>query len=106
MRRGFTTTHKSKVTACAKLKQWVETDKLEVASRNLLQELKTFCAKGNSYAAKEGQTDDLVMATVLIVRMALEVTKYEDAAFLDLKGQPQDEEYEEPMPLAFCDKYI
>ena len=69
------------MTACAKLKQWVETDKLEVASRNLLQELKTFCAKGNSYAAKEGETDDLVMATVLIVRMALEVTKYEDGIF-------------------------
>ena len=100
LRRGFTTTHKSKVTACAKLKQWVESDKLEVASRNLLQELKTFCAKGNSYAAKEGETDDLVMAAVLIVRMALEVTKYEDKAFLDLKGQPQDEEYEEPMPFS------
>jgi len=37
---------------------------------------------------------------VLIVRMALEVTKYEDKAFLDLKGQPQDEEYEEPMPFS------
>ena len=68
------------MTACAKLKQWVESDKLEVASRNLLQELKTFRAKGNSYAAKEGETDDLVMAAVLIVRMALEVTKYEDKA--------------------------
>ena len=57
-------------------------------------------SKGNSYAAKEGETDDLVMAAVLIVRMALEVTKYEDKAFLDLKGQPQDEEYEEPMPFS------
>ena len=74
------------MTACAKLKQWVELDKLE-AGRNLPQELKTSRAKGNSYAAKEGETDDPVMAAVLIVRMALEVTKYEDKAFSDLKGQ-------------------
>lgn len=99
-RRGFTTTHKSKTTACAKLKQWIESDKMEVASRNLLAELKTFIARGNSYAAKEGETDDLVMAGVLVVRMAMELTKYEDRAFEDLKGQPQDEDYEEPMPFS------
>ena len=99
-RRGFTTTHKTKVTACAKLKQWIESDKMEVASRNLLAELKTFIARGNSYAAKEGETDDLVMAGVLVVRMAMELTKYEDRAFEDLKGQPQDEDYEEPMPFS------
>ena len=45
------------------------------------------------------------MAGVLVVRMAMELTKYEDRAFEDLKGQPQDEDYEEPMsPLALCDK--
>ena len=68
---------------------------MEVASRNLLAELKTFIARGNSYAAKEGETDDLVMAGVLVVRMAMELTKYEDRAFEDLKGT-QDEDYEEP----------
>ena len=40
------------------------------------------------------------MAAVLIVRMALELTKYEDRAFMDLKGRPQDEDYEEPMPFS------
>ena len=79
---------------------WIESEKMEVASSALLQELKTFIARGSSFAAKDGETDDLVMEAVLIVRMALEVTKYEDKAFLDLKGQPQDEEYEEPMPFS------
>ena len=49
---------------------------------------------------KRDETDDLVMAAVLIVRMALELTKYEDRAFMDLKGRPQDEDYEEPMPFS------
>ena len=37
------------------------------------------------------------MAAVLIVRMVLEVTKYEDKGSR-FEGATQDEEYEEPMP--------
>lgn len=99
-RRGFTTTHKSKVTACSKIKHWVETDKLEVASKNLLRELKTFIARGNSYAAKDGETDDLVMSLVLIVRMSMEITKYEDAAFDYLHDDFEDNDGMEPMPFS------
>lgn len=100
LRRGFTTTHKTKISACSKLKHWVETDKIEIASKNLLRELKVFIARGNSYAAKEGETDDLVMALVLIVRMAAEVTKYEESAF-DYLGTEDDDDYDEPMPMSF-----
>ena len=99
-RRGFTTTHKSKVTACSKLKYWVETDKLEIASKNLLRELKTFIARGNSYAAKDGETDDLVMALVLVIRMSMEVSRYEEAAFDYLQDDFDDEDGMEPMPFS------
>ena len=99
-RKGFTTTHKSKLSSCAKLKQWVETDKIEIASKPLLRELKTFIARGNSFAAKEGEHDDLVMALVLIVRMALEITKYEEDAF-EYLGTSDDDDYDEPMPMSF-----
>lgn len=99
-RRGFTTTHKSKLSACAKLKHWIETDKLEIASKNLLGELKTFIARGSSYAAKEGEKDDLVMSLVLIVRMAQEVTRYEEAAFEYLQAE-EDDDYDDPMPMSF-----
>ena len=99
-RRGFTTTHKSKLAACAKLKHWVETEKIEIASKNLLRELKTFISRGNSFSAKEGETDDLVMALVLVVRMAQEITKYDDDAF-DYLNETTDEDYEEPMPMSF-----
>jgi hypothetical protein len=34
-----------------------------------VSELKTFVAHGLSFAAKPGETDDLVMATILAVRM-------------------------------------
>jgi len=99
-RRGFTTTHKSKIAACAKLKHWVETEKLEVASKPLLRELKTFIAKGNSYSAKSGETDDLVMAVNLIVRMSLEVSKYEEEAFDYLNDDFEDSDGMEPMPFS------
>ena len=99
IRKGFTTTHKTKLSSCAKLKQWVESDKIEVASKNLLRELKTFVARGQSYSAKEGESDDLVMSLILVVRMIQEITKYEDVAnnMFDL----EEEEYDEPMPMSF-----
>lgn len=100
-RKGFTTTHKSKIAACAKLKYWVETDKLEIASKNLLRELKVFISRGNSYGAKEGENDDLVMALVLIIRMAQEVTNYEDAAYEYLMEEGLDNDYDDPMPMSF-----
>lgn len=99
-RRGFTTTHKSKLTACAKLKHWVETDKIEIASNNLLREIKTFVARGNSYAAKEGEHDDLVMALILIIRMSLEIVRYEESAF-EYLAEDFDNEDEGPMPVSF-----
>ena len=34
----------------------------------LISELKNFVASGTSYAAKPGETDDLVMAVLLVVR--------------------------------------
>ena len=100
-RKGFTTTHKSKIAACAKLKYWVETDKLEIASKNLLRELKVFISRGNSYGAKEGENDDLVMALVLIIRMAQEVTNYEDTAYEYLMEEGLDNDYDDPMPMSF-----
>ena len=99
-RRGFTTTHKSKISACSKLKHWVETEKLEIASKPLLRELKTFIARGNSYAAKDGENDDLVMALVLIVRMSMEVSKYEESAFEYLNEDFDDDDGMEPMPFS------
>lgn len=75
-RKGFTTTHKVKLAACAKFKTLVESKKLTVNSKSLVSELKTFVALGNSYEAKIGETDDLVMASLLTVRMFQVLSDY------------------------------
>jgi hypothetical protein len=75
-RRGFNTTQKSKLLACSKLKTLVESGRMKIRSAALVSELKTFVASGGSYAAKVGETDDLVMATMLTVRMMQELQNY------------------------------
>jgi hypothetical protein len=68
-RKGYNTTHKSKLAACAKLKHLLEAKKMKIHSKSFVSELKTFVALGGSYKAKIGETDDLVMSALLAVRM-------------------------------------
>jgi hypothetical protein len=75
-RKGFNTTQRSKITACSKLKTLVESSRLKVNSKLLVSELKCFVASGGSYAAKTGETDDLVMSLILSLRMANELKNY------------------------------
>ena len=95
-RKGFTTTNKSKVSACAKLKTLVETNKMTVRSRSLIGEFKNFVAHGTSYAAKPGETDDLVMATILAIRMLQILTGYHKE--LDTHMTDFGEDQIEPLP--------
>jgi hypothetical protein len=97
-RRGFNTTHRSKITSCMRLKTYVETDKMTVRSLNLLRELKTFIARGASFSAKEGETDDLVMATILVLRI-VEVVMSWDAETYGRLVTPGSEEVIRPMPI-------
>jgi len=76
-RKGFNTTNNSKLAACAKLKLWLETGKLKLNSKVLISELKSFVAHGNSFAAKIGETDDLVSATLLSVRIIMHLRQYD-----------------------------
>lgn len=68
-RKGFNTTNRSKIAACAKFKNLVESGRMQIRSRSLVSELKNFVASGTSYAAKLGETDDLVMSCILATRM-------------------------------------
>ena len=47
----------------------VENDKLQIYSKSLIGELNPFVATGTSYKAKLGETDDLISATLLALRM-------------------------------------
>jgi hypothetical protein len=75
-RRGFNTSQKPKLAACAKFKTLLESKRMTIHSRSLISELKAFVAHGGSYAAKIGDTDDLVMASLLIVRIMQQVADY------------------------------
>lgn len=97
-RRGFNTTNKSKLAACTKLKYYVESGKMVPKSKNLVQELKTFVAKGASFAAKEGETDDLVMGTILAVRLIEYVMKYDETTYNTLVERG-GQDYIAPMPI-------
>lgn len=95
-RKGFNTTNKTKISACAKLKNLIESKRMTVYSRPLISELKTFVAHGTSYAAKPGETDDLVMALVLVIRMAQLLQSYDPT--LDSKMKDTLDDIIEPMP--------
>jgi hypothetical protein len=94
-RKGFNTSHKVKLAACAKFKTLLESKKLQINSRSLVSELKTFIASGGSYAAKIGDHDDLVMSTLLIVRMLQQLGDYH----YELESHMRDhDEYIPPLP--------
>ena len=95
-RKGFNTSHKPKLAACAKLKNLIEGNRMKIHSASLITELKNFVAYGTSYAAKPGETDDLVMATVLVLRMMQVLQSYHK----ELDGTVRDHEDQgmEPMP--------
>jgi hypothetical protein len=95
-RKGFTTTNKSKITVCAKLKNLIENNKMIIRSKNLISELKTFVASGPSFAAKLGETDDLVTATLLVLRMIQSLQSYDSD--LDERMKDSEEDYIAPMP--------
>ncbi len=98
-RKGFNTTHSSKVTACARLKTMVENDQMIIRSKPLISELKAFIATGSSYQAKPGGSDDLVSSVLLSLRM-IEVMKDWDPVIYNTFVQIESEEdYEMPMPI-------
>jgi hypothetical protein len=99
-RKGFNTTFNSKISACARLKYLIESDKITLNSRALLSELKTFIAAGTSFKAKSGQTDDLVSALLLVIRMSTVLADW-DPRVMDLLSSKDtfEEDWEPPLPI-------
>ena len=67
----------------------------------MLRELKTFVARGSGFAAKDGETDDLVMALLLVVRITQEVAQYDEVTYNELRDTFSDEDDMAPMPFVF-----
>jgi intein/homing endonuclease len=96
IRKGFTTTNKTKLEACDKFKTLVESEKLTITSKSLVSELKNFVEAGAGYAAKLGETDDLVMACILIIRMITQMQNYHPELHKQIKDHADNSL--EPMP--------
>lgn len=75
-RKGFNTNNKTKLAACAKFKTLLESKKMTIYSSSLITELKSYVAAAGSFAAKVGETDDLVSASLLVTRMFQELSDY------------------------------
>jgi hypothetical protein len=68
---------------------------MTIKSHSLISELKTFVALAGGYSAKVGETDDLVMSTLLITRIMTELSAYHS----DLDTHLRDhEEFIAPLP--------
>lgn len=101
-RKGLTTTPRGKLSACARLKSLIESNRMTIFSSNLIKEFKNFVSTENSFKAKPGEHDDLVSATLLIVRMLDTVLASGEVADADLREYIDDEELEgegEGMPM-------
>jgi hypothetical protein len=64
MQFGVKTSVQTKKIGCANLKSLIENDKLIINDEDTIMELTTFSASKQSFAAEEGNNDDLVMTLV------------------------------------------
>lgn len=110
LRKGLWTGNSNKVTACSRLKSFVETGRMKLVSRLLISQLKTFVGTGNTYKAKIGEHDDLVMATVICVRIIQIISSWDPDIenVVNQLNSATDDEYGyeidgdlEPMPFTF-----
>ena len=99
-RKGFNTTHSTKISACSRLKFLVEEDKMKIFSKSLISELKGFIAHGISFKAKVGLHDDLVAALLLVIRMSVVLAEWDPQVFETLSvGMHIDDDWEAPLPI-------
>jgi len=97
-RKGFYTTHSSKISVCAKLKHLIESNRMTINSKPLISELKTYVAKGLGFEGKSGTHDDLVSSILLAVRMAMVLQDWDPAIYDKMREETEDE-WEMPMPI-------
>jgi hypothetical protein len=97
-RRGFNTTHNSKISACAKLKHLIESNRMTINSKPLISELKTYVAKALTFVGKSGTHDDLVSSLLLAIRMAMTLQEWDPSIYDKLREEAEDE-WIMPMPI-------
>jgi len=98
-RKGFNTTHSSKLNACSKLKTMIENNQLKINSAPFISELKNFVATGSSYSAKAEESDDLIASMLLCIRMISVLKDWDPRIYTSFKSLTEDDDFEAPMPI-------
>ena len=100
--KGMVTTNSTKGFGCTILKQFLETDKLKIHSKELVRQLSYFVKLpgSNNFKAKEGEHDDAVMAMVLACRI-IDKIKYWDDDIIEDTYDSIESSYEAPMMPVF-----
>jgi hypothetical protein len=96
-RKGFNTTHKTKIAACSQLKHMIETYKMKIKSKPLISELKLYVAHGVGFGAKTGENDDLVSSCLLIMRMANILADWDPKVYEKMTEKITEDQM--PMPI-------
>jgi hypothetical protein len=104
-RKGFNTTHGSKITACSRLKTMVENDQMTVNSKPLISELKNFVATGSSFKGKLNEGDDLISAMLLALRIITVMKDWDPAIYNTFVQIEAEEDYDLPMPIFVSTNY-
>lgn len=81
---GVKTTKSVKKIGCANLKTLIENDKLIINDFDTIAELNTFGRVRDSYAAEEGNNDDLVMGLVLFAWLSAQ-SYFKDSTNIDIR---------------------
>jgi len=81
---GIKTTKTVKKIGCANLKTLIESDKLKIQDFDTIAELNTFVRVRDSYAAEEGNNDDIVMGLVLFAWLTAQ-TYFKDSTNIDIR---------------------
>ena len=94
---GLTMNKKTKRIGCSHLKDLVESGQLQIVDIQTLQELSTFSVSGSSYAATQGNHDDIVMTLVSFAFVMQTLLSDEDRNLKDLLFDKLAENIEEDL---------
>lgn len=80
---GMITTGRNKIISCLQFKSLIEKIKnnLTINSNILLFEMKNYISSGGSYAAKNGATDDLISAMLIVMQLLKRMAEYDQIAY-------------------------
>jgi Terminase large subunit, T4likevirus-type, N-terminal len=106
-RKGLTTTNRTKLSACTKVKSLIESQRMIIKSKALIREFKNFVRSGPGFAAKYGETDDLISSVLLCARITQMIVQWDpelgerlkDVAMNDYDDDSGDSMA--PLPISF-----